>query len=167
MLHGNGEISVLLKGQIPFFSKHFRVVRSTAACRENPVEALIPYPANDGRRFFVRSWIHLKLGFCLCTFGLEWWSINAIILMALKCSTKWRRSFYRTNTFAWFNGNPGAADIQSMRDFVENNKTATARENTYKNDDQRACDTIQYIGTIHARLWWWREIMILSRQNIH
>ena len=128
MLHGNGGDISAFREQIPFFSKHFRVIAIDSRLQGKSGGSADTLSYNMMAEDFCAFVNTLKLD-SVYVLGWSDGGINAI-LMALKCSTKVKKiAFTGANTLPDSTA-ISAADIQSMKDFVENNKTATAREKT-------------------------------------
>jgi len=127
LLHGNGGSINAFEKQIPFFSKYFKVIaidsRLQGKSGGDPDTLSYNMMAND---FCVLA-DQLKLD-SVYVLGWSDGGINAI-LMALQCPSKVKRiAFTGANTVPDSTA-ISAADIQSMKDFVES-KTASQKEKT-------------------------------------
>ena len=128
LLHGNGGNMSAFEKQIPFFSKYYKVIavdsRLQGKSGGDPDTLSYNMMAND----FCTLIDHLQLD-SVYVLGWSDGGINAI-LMALQCPAKVKRIAFTGANVVPDSSAVSAADIQSMKDFVENNKTATKVEKT-------------------------------------
>ena len=128
LLHGNGGNISAFEKQIPFFSKYYKVIAvdSRLQGRSGGDADTLSYDmmAND----FCALVNELKLD-SVYVLGWSDGGINAI-LMALKCPSKVKRIAFTGANVVPDSSAISAADIQSMKDFVEHNKTASKKDKT-------------------------------------
>lgn len=128
MLHGNGGNMSAFEKQIPFFSKYYTVIaidsRLQGKSGGDPDTLSYNMMAND----FCALIDYLKLD-SVYVLGWSDGGINAI-LMAMQCPAKVKRiAFTGANTVPDSTA-ISAADIQSMKDFVQHDQTASKKDRT-------------------------------------
>jgi len=128
LLHGNGGNMSAFEKQIPFFSKYFKVIavdsRLQGKSGGSPDTLSYNMMAND----FCALIDYLKLD-SVYVLGWSDGGINAI-LMAMQCPAKVKRIAFTGANVVPDSSAISAADIQSMIDFVQNDKKASAKDKT-------------------------------------